>query len=35
MSEIQERQNFEKTILEKMYKYRDKLIEHGLYEFEE
>ena len=35
MNEMQERQKFEKTIYEKMCKYRDKLIEHGLYEFEE
>ncbi len=35
MKEIEERKNFENSTNIKLYKYRDKLIEHGLYEFEE
>ena len=30
MNEMEERKNFERNVFEKMCKYRDKLIEHGL-----
>lgn len=35
LKEMEERQNKEKIFFEKFYKYRDKLIKNGLYDFDE
>jgi len=35
MKELEERKNFENLTIRKLQKYIDKLIEHGLYDFEE
>ena len=35
LKEMEERQNKEKVIFEKLYKYRDKLVENGLYDLDD